>query len=264
MHSIDHIGKHYIPVSVRDEICSFIPLHLLRNPNQYRRRMYFKPEAYEFYMIKPTPTFAPTVWLDRILSRDDSENGVKLHALAKFEAKYGSLDDMDPAIGKVPTRTSLLRRVMAHFELSNHTVCNSTFHKLLVDPFAILDTVELEYIEQHFQSHWIACIDMHLFDENSTLESVERSGYAILVFAMLWALLQNPYLHFEVKSEVARYFTLCAATDDRFVFSVGLIGRCKGEFCDMLRYLANYPSDDAEERKVMLEFATQLRPLVMV
>lgn len=265
MHSIDRLHNLYFPINVRDEICSFIPMHMLPNSNQYRRRMYFQPEGFEFYMVRPTPTFAPMVWLDRILSRDDSDNGVKLHALAKFEDEYGSLIDMEAEISKkIPTRTSLLHSVMAHFSLDNHTTCNSAFKKLLADPKGNLDEQEVQYIQQHFASDWVIRIDARLFNEKATLENIERRGYGILVFAMLWGILQSPHFNFEVKREVAHYFTLCAAADDRCVFSVGVIGRCLDEFRTMVRYLADYPSEDTAERNTMLEFANQLGSLIML
>lgn len=263
MHSIDRVRDLYIPAIVRDEICSFIPMHLLRNSNQYRRRMYFRPECYEFYMIKPTPTFAPVVWLDRILSRGDSDNGVKLHALAKFETEYGSLDDMELTIGDpIPTRASLLHSVMAKFSLDDHEVCNSAFNKLLENPNTKLTHEEVRYIEYHFASDWIIRIDARMFDEHTTLETIERGGFAMVAFAMLWGILQSPYLNFQVKREVVHYLTLCAAADDRCVFSVGVVGRCVNEFREMVAYLAKYQSDDASERAVMLKFSDQLGSLI--
>jgi len=261
MLSISRVQGTYIPVNVRDVVLSYIPLHLLKNPNQYRKRMYFI-NRYEFFMLKPRPMFAPMIWLDRMLTRE--EPGVILYALDKFMNEFGGIPESCDLLGPVPTHSTTLTRVMRDMAMSNHTLCNSGFGKLLLDPDTSLDEQEVQYIQDHFAGDWIERIDERLFERNSDLELVQRRGYGKLVHAMLWGILKNSQFSFEVKQQVAQFIVVSAAADPALVFTQGVIAASADAFKALVRHLRNFPSDDGLERAEMAQFARNLDPFVAV
>lgn len=243
-----------IPVCIQNEIISYVPLHTLLFIDQ--SQIYF-PDKYEFFMRKPRPVFGPMVWFDRILHRHDQ--GVVLYGLKKMETEYGETQEQCESWDyKLPSRKVVLHRVMTNFSLSDHSMCNSGFLKLISDPSEQLTDSEVGFIESHFVKDWITRIDSCLFSDNSTLEVIMRYGYGELVFAMLYGILMNVQFKFELKYQVARYFMVNAVTDDKMIFSQGVIAQSLEKFHETVRLLAAYPSENLKHRKQMADMARSL------
>jgi len=260
MFSISQVQGIYIPVSVRDTVLSFIPYHLLKNPNYYRKRIYFTNKI-DFYMLEPRPLFAPMIWFDRMISRD--EPGIVLTALDKFDTHYGGIPESSLLLGAVPNKAQTLWRVMRDMSMSNHHLCNTGFIKLLQNPDVVLDVEEVRYIEDHFVSDWVDRINERLFDDEVDLEMVQR-GYGHLVYAMLWGILKNTQFSFDVKETVAQFIVTSAYEDPALVFTKGVIASSVYNFKTLVHYLRHYPSNDVAERSEMADFARILDPYTAV
>lgn len=259
--SLSHVQGSYIPLAIRDVVLSYIPLHHLKNANQYRDRLYYH-DKWEFFMKKPKPMFGPIVWFDRMVNRE--EPGIILYALDKFDQRYGGVPESSDLLGMVPTHANTLARVMQDMAMSNHGFCNSGFGKLLVDPDTPLDEQEVQFIENHFEGDWCQRIDERLFDSDTDLELVQRKGYGKLVHAMLWGILKNTQFSFDVKQQAAQFIVVSAAADPALVFTQGVIASSADAFKALVRHLRDFPSTDGLERAEMAAFAHNLDPFVAV
>lgn len=249
----------YIPANIRDLVLSYIPLRHLANANQYRNRLYYN-NKWEFFMKKPKPMFAQIVWFDRMTTRDES--GIVLYALDKFRDEYGGVPCTGPVLGVVPTHSSTLTLVMQDMAMSNHTLCNEGFRKLLLDPDTTLDANEVLYIENHFVVDWCERIDDRLFEDDNDLEVVQRKGYGKLIHAMLWGILKNVQFSYVVKQQVAQFIVISTATDSNLLFTRGVIASSVAQFNALMDHLQHFPSKDGLERAEMANFACQLDNLV--
>ena len=180
----------------------------------------------EYYLEKPRALFAQSVHATRILSCPHL--GIVYHSYrALKELSRGDLSDAPEYYAKV--NDLLASRFKKTFSLSGHTMCEAGFVFLITGRWEDLGSDQFRYIQDHFASDWIPCMNTVL--ANTERRDFDIQGCGLVIARMCMALVKHDETRAEIKEMAVRYVADSSAVSP--IFSDSVLSMYRTDFLEI-------------------------------
>lgn len=178
-------------------VLSFLPYEEVAATAPIAERFMCFTNVEEFYMRKPKPVFAQTVYRHRI--RVSPHLGVVHYSGVQLEKRVGQ-----------PVRYCAQRRTdqtvqlfMQEVSLRGHNICNSGIKKLLADEGDLLEEKEVEYLDNHFSTEWMPQMTRVL--QKYSRSDFDVKGLGLVVARMCVGFVEGLRFSEQTKSQAVAY-----------------------------------------------------------